>query len=357
MITEAEYKEQLRSYNDILETVKAKDLEKQIGELQGRTTWDGFWEDHSNATIIKDLSRLEKEKEEQDELETAIKDYEAAWSLRDENEIEMQKAKASKLATKLEGQLFFTGKYDNRSVLMSIHSGAGGVDAQDFAAMLASMYQAFAKRQGWKWSTKNISSGDEGGLKSGSFEIEGEMVYGFLKEELGVHRLVRLSPFNAGNTRETSFASVEILPAGLENDLEIVVDDKDIRWDYYMASGKGGQGVNTTYSAVRITHNPSGIVVTCQNERDQQQNKAVAMSMLKQKLLRKKLEDQKEQIDGLKGIGESAAFGSQIRSYTMHPYKLVKDHRSKWESSNVDAVLDGSELEDFIWAMKRAPQD
>ena len=215
------------------------------------------------------------------------------------------------------------------------------------------MYQAFAKKQGWVSELTYLSAGEEGGVKTATLKIKGQFAFGLLKEEAGVHRLIRLSPFNAGHTRETSFAMVEVLPEGLDEEVEIDLEEKDLRWDYFMSSGKGGQSVNTTYSAVRVVHLPTGISVTCQNERSQQQNKLQALKYLKNKLAILKLKEQQQLKEELRGDWQSPEWGSQIRSYVMHPYKLVKDHRSGCETQDVEGVLAGEGLLDFIWAMKR----
>ena len=241
---------------------------------------------------------------------------------------------------------FFSDKYDDHDAIVSIHSGAGGLDAQDWAEILLRMYLRFAEKRGFKTILIDNNRNPEGGIKSATFEAHGDYAYGYLKSEAGVHRLIRLSPFNPAHTRETSFALVEILPV-LEREEEFKIDPKDIKFEAKTASGHGGQSVNTTYSAVRLTHIPSGITVSIQNERSQTQNKEQAMKILTAKL--KKLEEEKQIAAKLELRGEykSAEWGNQIRSYTMHPYQLVKDHRTDFETSNIDEILDGN-LDEFI---------
>lgn len=241
---------------------------------------------------------------------------------------------------------FFNEKYDDHDAIVAIHGGAGGLDAQDWAAILLRMYLRFSEKKGFKTILIEQNRNPEGGIKSAIFEVRGPCAYGYLKSEAGVHRLIRLSPFNPAHTRETSFALVEILPI-LETQEELTLDPKDLKIEAKTASGHGGQSVNTTYSAVRITHIPTGLTVSIQNERSQTQNKEQALKILKAKL--KKLEDEKQLAQKLELRGEfkSAEWGNQIRSYTMHPYQLVKDHRTGFETSNIDAILNG-ELDEFV---------
>ena len=236
--------------------------------------------------------------------------------------------------------LLLNGPHDHNNCLLEIHSGAGGTEACDWADMLYRMYTRWCEKKKYKLEILDYQAGDEAGLKSVSILVKGTNAYGYLKNEKGVHRLVRLSPFDSNNRRHTSFASVEVTPE-IEQDSEIEIDEKDLKIDVYRSTGAGGQGVNTTDSAVRITHLPTKIVVTCQNERSQIQNKEQALKVLKNKLLLKKLEEQEKELNKLKGNQMNIEFGSQIRSYVMHPYSMVKDHRTNMETSNVSKVLDG----------------
>ena len=247
---------------------------------------------------------------------------------------------------RLEFYILFSDKYDQRNAIVAIHAGTGGVDAQDWAAILLRMYLRFAENKGWVVKIVDESVGNEAGIKSVTFEVMGRYAYGYLKAEAGVHRLVRISPFDAEKMRHTSFALVEVLPE-LEDIEEVKIEDKDLRVDTFMSSGHGGQSVNTTYSAVRIVHIPTGITVACQNERSQLQNKATAMKILKSKLHKIFLEERQSEKQKLRGAYQEAAWGNQVRSYVMQPYKMVKDHRTKHETSDVEKVLDG-DLDGFI---------
>ena len=242
--------------------------------------------------------------------------------------------------------LLLNGKYDHENCILEIHPGAGGTESCDWADMLYRMYRRWCERKNYSIEVLDYQEGDEAGIKSVTILVKGKNAFGYLKNEKGVHRLVRLSPFDSNNRRHTSFASVEVTP-DIKKDIDINIDEKDLKIDVYRSTGAGGQGVNTTDSAVRITHLPTKIVVTCQNERSQIQNKEHAMQVLKTKLLILEEEKQKQELDGIKGDQLHIDFGSQIRSYVMHPYSMVKDHRTGEETSNVTKVLDG-EIDEFI---------
>jgi peptide chain release factor 2 len=277
---------------------------------------------------------------------------EADDSLREE--IAAEFAAAQRAMDELEVELLLGGAYDDRDAFLSIKAGMGGTDAQDWAAMMLRMYTRWAERHGYKVALIDESEGDEAGIKSATLELRGTYAYGYAKAEAGVHRLIRLSPFNSGNTRQTSFALVEVLPE-VNDAPEVVIRPDDIRVDVFRSGGHGGQGVNTTDSAVRITYKagtPEQIVVVCQNERSQIQNRETAMRVLRGRLLERELQRQREERARLKGEHRQADFGSQMRTYYLHPYTLVKDHRSEHETSNVQAVLDG-DLDPFIEAYLR----
>jgi peptide chain release factor 2 len=307
------------------------------------------------------LTRLKEEVERWTRLEgqiTTLAELQELAEAEDDNslreEIAKEFATAQHAMDELEVALLLGGPYDDRDAFLSIKAGMGGTDAQDWAAMMLRMYTRWAENHGYKVALIDESDGDEAGIKSATLELRGSFAYGYAKAEAGVHRLIRLSPFNSGNTRQTSFALVEVLPE-VDDAPDITIRPEDIRVDVYRAGGHGGQGVNTTDSAVRLTYRagtPEQIVVTCQNERSQLQNKETAMRVLRGRLLERELQRQREQQARLKGEYRQADFGSQMRTYYLHPYTLVKDHRSEYETSNVQAVL-GGELDPFVEAYLR----
>jgi len=314
----------------------------------------GFWDNHKKATeISEELSNLKEEVEFWERLDKEIKELVEIANLAGEEE-GLKKEIAEKLKElekklgKEEIKVFLSGKYDKRDAILTIFSGAGGVDAQDWAEMLLRMYLKYAEKHKFKARVMHIAEGQEAGIKNVTLEISGNYAFGHLKREAGVHRLVRLSPFNADNLRQTSFALIEILPDFSEIS-QIKINPEDLKIDTYKASGPGGQYVNKTESAVRITHTPTGIVVACQSERLQGANKEKAMKLLQIKLFQKQLESQEKEKKEIKGEKISAGWGYQIRSYVLHPYKMVKDLRTGMESSNPDKILDG-DLDEFIEA-------
>lgn len=308
-----------------------KQAEKILKELKYWTDLEALWQGLSNRA--QDLQ----------ELAGMVEEDSPEWT-----ELEAELEKLKKTYQKAHVELLLSGPYDRNDAILVLSTGTGGVDAQDWTEMLMRMYLRFAEKKGWKTEITEKTVAAEAGIKSATIEVKGMMAYGLLKAEHGVHRLVRLSPFNAKNLRQTSFALVEVLPV-IADDEGVEIDEKDLRIDTYRASGAGGQHVNTTDSAVRITHLPTGLVVTCQSERSQAQNKAQAMSVLKGRLAQKLMEEKKEKIDELKGGYKEAAWGNQIRSYVFQPYTMVKDHRTDAETSQVEAVMDG-ELDPFIEA-------
>jgi peptide chain release factor 2 len=355
MITNNEFQTYLADKNGLLESLSYDKFVAESDEIKLQLENPEIWnQPHKAGKLNQSLSIVQGKIELIDSYRTLIEDIKAAFEMADEVDFESIQKELEKKYEHIQNQNFLSGKFDQNNAIVSIHAGAGGVDAADFAAMLASMYQAFCKREGFEYEITSIAPGDEGGLKSVSFEVRGRHAYGYLKEESGVHRLVRISPFNSGKTRETSFALVETIPADLENEIEIKIEDKDIRWDFYQASGKGGQSVNTTYSAVRLVHLETGITVTCQNERSQVQNKEQAMKQLKNKLIAVELKKNKDLENELKGAHISAEWGSQIRNYVLHPYKLVKDLRSGWETTDTTKVLEDGDLMPIIWSVKKA---
>ena len=328
--------------------------EKELKELESKTTENDFWNDTDNSSkILKQINNLKSKVEGFKKLNNELNNLlEMSELLQVEEDEELAKELLKSTYTlekdieKLEITTLLSGKYDNNNAILTIHPGAGGTEAQDWAEMLYRMYTRWANANGYEVKELDYLEGDEAGLKSVTFSVNGDYAYGYLKGEMGVHRLVRISPFDAGGRRHTSFASVEVLPE-ITDDIELDINPDDIKMDVYRASGAGGQHINKTSSAVRLTHIPTGIIVACQTERSQFQNRDTAMKMLKSKLLNLKEKEQKDTIDELKGIQMDIAWGSQIRSYVFCPYTLVKDHRTNYEVGNVQAVIDG-DLNGFI---------
>jgi len=343
--------EKIAFISDYLDLPEKK---KRVEELEKESTQPDFWKDNLRASkIMKELEELRKEIEELSQAETGTSELlEIAKIIyegdKEEKELELKIEKLEKEINALEFKTLFSGKYDRNDAIISIYSGAGGVDAQDWAEMLFRMYLKWAERNNLKARIIDESRGQEAGIKNATVELSGAYIYGNLRSENGVHRLVRLSPYNADNLRQTSFALVDVMPV-IEDIPEVVIEPKDLRIDVYRSSGPGGQGVNTTDSAVRITHIPTGIVVACQNERSQMQNREEALKILKAKLHKKYLEERESEKKEIRGEMASAEWGSQIRSYVLHPYKMVKDHRTKLETSDPEAVLNGA-IEPFIEA-------
>ena len=327
---------------------------KEIAALEAETMSADFWQDQERATReSQKLAELRREIEEWEVIRLAIADslelLDMAESEKDQDtvkEIEKKLAELETEFTKLEFSLMFSGDHDQANAIVGIHAGAGGTDAQDWAEMIMRMLFRFAERKGWKVQLLDESRGGEAGIKSAVFRVEGRFAYGHLKSEHGVHRLVRQSPFNADALRQTSFALVEVIPE-IEHDSDIEIKNEDLRIDTFTAGGKGGQSVNTTYSAVRIVHLPTGIMVSCQNERSQTQNKEFAMRVLKSKLAKLREEELQKEKQQLRGEYQSAEWGNQIRSYVLHPYKMVKDHRTDVETADPEKVLDG-DIDAFI---------
>ncbi len=325
---------------------------KELEELEVQIVAPDFWNDSEAAQkIVQQRSRIEKSLMQQQNFATGVSDAEVLFEFAesDENSVKELSELIEKLKTEVgeaETQSLLAGETDANNAICSIQSGAGGTDAQDFAQMLLRMYLRWAERKGFKVEILDEQSGSEAGIKSATFRIEGDYAYGLLSCEAGVHRLVRISPFNSGGSRETSFASMFVSPE-IDENIEVIIEDKDLRIDTYRSSGAGGQHVNVTDSAVRITHLPTNTVVTCQNQRSQLQNRAVAMNVLRSKLYELELEKRRGDAAELEATKQDISFGSQIRNYVLHPYRLAKDTRTKYEKSDVEAVLDG-DIDEFI---------
>lgn len=333
------------------EALKFSELEQKLVELDEQLNQPEIWNNPDHAQeLTKQAASLRQAVEPWQTLTVQVGDMAELMELGDDDllpEFQTQVEAIEKAFKIHKTDLLFSGEYDNRSAIVRISAGVGGLDAQDFAAMLERMYLRWAEKSGMKTDTLERSTNDDAGIKTVVLEISGPFAYGKMRSENGVHRLVRLSPFNADNLRQTSFALVEVLPK-IDTPDEIAIDPNDLRIDVYRSGGKGGQGVNTTDSAVRVTHIPTGITVAIQNERSQIQNKETALKILHSKLLAMKLEQHAEALSDLRA-GESANWGSQIRNYVLHPYTLVKDTRTKHENRNAQGVLDG-DIDEFITA-------
>ena len=321
-----------------------------------------FWSDPETARqVVKQQKSLKRDVEQWEKVHRQWEDLEVLVELAVEEDDEQSLQEAAeqlrhleRAVERLELSTLLNGEYDHADAILSVHAGAGGTEAMDWAQMLMRMYTRWAEEKGYQVEILDILPGEEAGIKSVSLSIKGDLAYGYLKAEQGVHRLVRISPFDASGRRHTSFASVSVEP-DVEEDGEIVIDPNDLRIDTFRASGAGGQHVNKTEAAVRITHIPTGIVVTCQSERSQHANRDRAMRMLRARLLQRRLEEQQKKMEELRGQQGEIAWGNQIRSYVFTPYTLVKDHRTGAETSNVNAVMDG-EIDMFIEAYLRRKQ-
>lgn len=344
---------QVAELYNVLEIAKAKE---EITYLHEQAAAESFWEDIDNSHKVLQRTRMlenkvdtyDKLKGQLDDVLTLIEISMEEESVDDEvlNEITIE---ADRFKTSLESEkltTLLTGEYDSQNAILTFHAGAGGTEAQDWAEMLFRMYTRWGERHNFKVQTLDYLDGDEAGIKSASILIEGVNAYGFLKSESGVHRLVRISPFDSSGRRHTSFASLEVMPE-IDDDVEIEIRPEDLKTDTYRASGAGGQHINKTDSAVRITHLPTGIVVSCQTQRSQHQNRDYAMKMLRSKLIEIKEREHLEKIEDIKGVQKEIAWGAQIRSYVFMPYTLAKDHRTGFETGNINSVMDG-DLDGFI---------
>jgi peptide chain release factor 2 len=318
---------------NVLEKLNLDEKRKKIREIEAESLQPDFWKDHKNATLkMKEMSKLQEE----------IAKVEKITELSSTGNL----IEAEKLLDELEILLYFTGDYDSGSAIMELHAGQGGVEAMDWNNMLYRMYTRFFDKKGWAYEAIDETPGEEAGLKSITVQVIGDYAYGFLKREAGVHRLVRQSPFNADKLRQTSFALVEVMPE-IEENVAIELKDEDLDWDFYRSGGHGGQNVNKVSTAVRLKHIPTGIVVTAQAQRYQGQNREYALKILRAKLWLLQEEERKKQEANLKGGYKTPGWGNQIRSYVLHPYKMVKDLRTNYETGNAEAVLDGN-LDGFI---------
>ncbi len=322
-------------------------LEQEIAHLETAASDANLWSDSTRAhAVMQKLSRLSGEVASWKALEEQLQTVSELVTLATPDDVALldelgtEVARLTEQIDAREIAVLLNGPYDKEPAFLQVHAGAGGVDSQDWAQMLARMYLRWAEQQGWKTAIIDEMSGEEAGIKSATIELRGPYAYGYAKAEAGVHRLVRLSPFDQAHRRHTSFARMEVMPE-VDDTVDVTINPDDLRIDVYRAGGHGGQGVNTTDSAVRLTHLPTGIVVTCQNERSQLQNKETAMKVLRARLLERQLQEQREERLRLRGEYREAAWGNQIRSYVLHPYTLVKDHRTDVETSNTTAVLDG----------------
>ena len=352
----------LKEKLDELETVLHLDEKRaQIVLHESSMQESNFWQDANRARrVSQEVAALKAPVTAWEEARQTLRDASEVATLAQEEEdpavlLDVEKTLADVKARirTLEVEVFFSGEHDSNNAIISLHAGAGGTDAQDWTEILTRMFIRYAEKKDWTVEIMNESRGEEAGYKSVELSVTGFRAYGYLKGEAGVHRVVRISPFDAEKMRHTAFALVEVIPEIPEGSVDdIVIDDKDLRIDTFLSSGKGGQSVNTTYSAIRITHLPTNTVVTCQNQRSQQQNKETAMRVLMSRLWARLQEEKKEKLDELKGGHTPAAWGNQIRSYVLHPYKQVKDHRSGYVTQDVDAVLNG-DLDDLVEAQLR----
>lgn len=317
----------------VLEKLDLDGKRRSIRELEAESAHPNFWQNaHEAAKKMKRMSALQKELEEGEMLELLV-------SERDERELE-------KTVDRLEFALYLSGPYDHSDAILALHAGQGGTEAMDWTSMLNRMYSRYIERKGWEMEEIDYTPGDEAGIKSITIAVTGAYAYGFLKAEAGVHRLVRQSPFNADNLRQTSFAMVEVWPV-FDDEIAVEIKEEDVTWEFFRSGGKGGQNVNKVSTAVRLTHKPTGIIVTSQAQRYQGQNREYALKILQAKLWARQEEKMKKEQTSLKGEYKTPGWGNQIRSYVLHPYHMVKDLRTQHETSNTDRVLDG-DIEDFI---------
>ena len=340
--------------DDLLGTLDVDNKRERIKALEEESQGANFWDDSDKAqktmvelNSLRDLVKLYDElRMGVDSMQDILGELEGDDFLAYQEDLENDLNTYKKKIAKLRIETLLSGEFDKNDAIISIHAGSGGLEATDWAQMLLRMYQRYFENKNYKYQITDVNSEDAGGIKSCTMMVKGKNTYGMLKGEKGVHRLVRISPFDANKRRHTSFASVDVFPQ-INDNMEVTIDEKDLKIDTYRSSGAGGQHVNTTDSAVRITHIPTGVTVSCQTERSQIQNRATAMSMLKAKLLQIKEEEHKDKIEDIQGKYSQITWGSQIRSYVFQPYTLVKDHRTNYEIGNIERVMDG-DIEEFI---------
>lgn len=346
--------------DDLGEALGISAAKEKIAELEAQSAADGFWDDLENSQkVLKETSKLKNKVSAYEGLCGDFDDTLTLIEMADEEgdeslvpEVTESVDRVLKTIEDMRMSTLLSGEYDGKNAILTFHAGAGGTEAQDWAEMLFRMYNHWADAHGFKAKTIDYLDGEEAGLKSAVLLIEGENAYGYMKSEAGVHRLVRVSPFDSSGRRHTSFASLEVMPE-IDDNMDVEIKDEDLKVDTYRSSGAGGQHINKTDSAVRITHIPTGIVVACQNERSQHQNREMAMKMLKSKLIEIKEREHLEKIEDIKGVQKEIGWGSQIRSYVFMPYTMVKDHRTGFEMGNINAVMDG-DLDGFINAYLKA---
>lgn len=346
--------------DDLGEALGISSAKEEIAELEKQAAADGFWDDLENSQkVFRQTSKLKNKVSAYESLCGDFDDTLTLIEMADEEgdeslvpEVTEGVDRVLKTIEDMRMSTLLSGEYDSKNAILTFHAGAGGTEAQDWAEMLFRMYNHWADAHGFKAKTIDYLDGEEAGLKSAVLLIEGENAYGYMKSEAGVHRLVRVSPFDSSGRRHTSFASLEVMPE-IDDNMDVEIRDEDLKVDTYRSSGAGGQHINKTDSAVRITHIPTGIVVACQNERSQHQNREMAMKMLKSKLIEIKEREHLEKIEDIKGVQKEIGWGSQIRSYVFMPYTMVKDHRTGFEMGNINAVMDG-DLDGFINAYLKA---
>lgn len=346
--------------DDLGEALGISEAKNEITRLEEQAAGDGFWDDLENSQkVLRQTSKLKNKVSSYENLCSDFDDTLTLIEMADEegdesliSEVTEGVDRVLKTIEDMRMSTLLSGEYDSKNAILTFHAGAGGTEAQDWAEMLFRMYNHWADAHGFKAKTIDYLDGEEAGLKSAVLLIEGDNAYGYMKSEAGVHRLVRVSPFDSSGRRHTSFASLEVMPE-IDDNMDVEIKDEDLKVDTYRSSGAGGQHINKTDSAVRITHIPTGIVVACQNERSQHQNREMAMKMLKSKLIEIKEREHLEKIEDIKGVQKEIGWGSQIRSYVFMPYTMVKDHRTGFEMGNINAVMDG-DLDGFINAYLKA---